>query len=343
MTRLPAERHKLEGIQFGRGIAAILVVFYHAGRMLPGYAGEMPFAHYFAFGNAGVDFFFVLSGFIIYYVHSNDINQPARLKRYLWRRVTRIYPIYWVVTALVIAIFVLKRDWAHLGAAHVINSLLLIHERQNPILDVAWTLSHEMLFYLVFALAIASRTLGIFVAFAWLLLVTLGVFVPQSDPTLRFIASPYHFEFAMGIAAAFAAKKWQIAAAPLIALLGLLLFMIVASLFNDIAVRDVALGRILYGSASALIVFGIAVWETSGRIRFPAWAAFLGAASYSIYLIHTLPIGWLGKVAARLFPAHNHPDLVYVAISLGAVAVGCALYRFVEKPLQNAIRTIRVE
>ena len=68
--------HRLLGIQAGRGFAALLVVFYHATKMisLPQYAGHEPLHGFFQFGHAGVDFFFVLSGFIIMYVHYDDVD-----------------------------------------------------------------------------------------------------------------------------------------------------------------------------------------------------------------------------------------------------------------------------
>ena len=67
-------RDRLVGIQAARGAAALLVVFYHAGRMLSldQYVGNDPLRGLFRFGHAGVDFFFVLSGFIIYFVHHKD-------------------------------------------------------------------------------------------------------------------------------------------------------------------------------------------------------------------------------------------------------------------------------
>ena len=59
----------------------------------------LPFGGLFLFAHAGVDFFFVLSGFIIYRVHRGDIGSPHRLSRYAWRRFVRIYPTYWIILA----------------------------------------------------------------------------------------------------------------------------------------------------------------------------------------------------------------------------------------------------
>jgi peptidoglycan/LPS O-acetylase OafA/YrhL len=108
--RAPADRSvdrsgsqgKLSGVQTARGVAALTVVLYHATRALslPQYLGYIPFGNSLGFGHAGVDFFFVLSGFIIMHAHTADIGRPERLYRYMWRRVTRIYPIYWVVTLI---------------------------------------------------------------------------------------------------------------------------------------------------------------------------------------------------------------------------------------------------
>ena len=44
----------------------------------------------------GVNFFFVPSGFIIFFAHAKDVGRPARIGTYLWRRFARVYPTYWV-------------------------------------------------------------------------------------------------------------------------------------------------------------------------------------------------------------------------------------------------------
>lgn len=171
-TGAPARRPTLQSIQAGRGLAASLVVAYHGGRMLalPQYVGYVPLHGIFAFGHAGVDFFFVLSGFIISYVHHADVGRPRRLMHYAFQRVTRIYPVYWAATAIVILSLFFSHDpAAQLAPLHVAASLLLIPHNQEPVLGVAWTLEHEMLFYLAFGVAILSRRLGGVLYFAaWL-------------------------------------------------------------------------------------------------------------------------------------------------------------------------------
>lgn len=98
----------------------------------------------------------------------------------------------------------------------------------------------------------------------------------------------------------------------------------------------------MYGVCSALIVYGLAVWEMRGNVSYPDWAAYLGAASYSVYLIHTFLLGWIGKGVAKIIVPGSAPSLLYFAVAIGAVSGGCALYQFVERPLQTLIRSISV-
>ncbi|MFL5251667.1 MAG: acyltransferase family protein [Rhodopila sp.] len=146
---------------------------------LPQYLGHIPFGNAFGFGHAGVDFFFVLSGFIISYAHAADIGRPERSGRYAWRRITRIYPLYWVVTAIEV-MSPAPDAAARLAPGHVPRSLLL-PETGSPIVGVVWTLWSEMLFYLVFTLPVLNRRFGVPLAAATLLLVSTGTLVPPHD------------------------------------------------------------------------------------------------------------------------------------------------------------------
>ena len=101
-------KHKLQGIEAARGIAAAMVVVYHAARHLDANGLGLPWAAGLEkFGHAGVDFFFVLSGFIILFAHWEDVGVRAALPRYAERRCTRIFPLYWPVLAAYFALAVL--------------------------------------------------------------------------------------------------------------------------------------------------------------------------------------------------------------------------------------------
>jgi len=95
---------KLSGIEISRGLAASAVVLYHVARHL-NQAYSMPtLASVFQFGHAGVDVFFVISGFIIVYVHYKDIGASDRLGHYVGRRITRVMPAYWIALAITVLI-----------------------------------------------------------------------------------------------------------------------------------------------------------------------------------------------------------------------------------------------
>ena len=80
-----AHPDRLLGIQLARGMAAFLVCAFHFQNGLSWIVGYVPFWGVFEFGRSGVDFFFVLSGFIIFLVHADDIGRGHRLSRYTWR------------------------------------------------------------------------------------------------------------------------------------------------------------------------------------------------------------------------------------------------------------------
>lgn len=102
---------KLSEVQAFRGLAALLVVFLRATLIGREYF-QVDFAQgSFAFGYAGVDFFFVLSGFIISYAHPKDIGVSGAMLPYLCKRAIRIYPCYWLLTLAILPVYFLKPDF----------------------------------------------------------------------------------------------------------------------------------------------------------------------------------------------------------------------------------------
>ena len=337
---------QLLGIQAARGIAAFLVVLSHSEHMLslPQYVGHAPLAGIFGFGHAGVDFFFVLSGFIIFFVHHSDIGKPSSLGRYVRRRLTRIYPIYWVVTAVVIALaFFSSERAARLETVHVLASLLLVPHGQDPLLGVAWTLQHEMLFYLFFGMMILSRWVGGILFAAWVVLVLIQmVFVPGIS-ILAFIGGSYHLQFFMGILAAWLVLTDRVPVPRTLALVGTLAFL-AAGIGERAGLFPVAklTSRLLFGTASLLVVAGLASAERQGRFRVGKFPAFMGSASYSLYLVHTIAIGLTARLLAALHLFNGMPDwLVLGVVSISAVIAGCAVHVWIERPLLKLLQNRR--
>lgn len=330
---------RLNGLQALRGVAAVAVLLYHSMRHLVKNGVELPFARLFQPGHAGVDLFFILSGFIILHVHLGDIGQPDRLARYGWQRFARLMPIYWIALGLTV-IALLPGHPEAVPAPALIASASLWPTWEEPLLGVAWTLQHEALFYLAFALLIASRRLGLALFalwFGWVAGEAVGLLPPLAVPRL---GSAANLEFLAGMIAARMVAKGRVPAPAAVALLGAAGF-VMAGMLEATGRMDGHgdLARLGYGLPSALLIAGLAAWESARARTFPAALVMLGEASYSLYLFHLLGIGIAWQVWLRLGPdAAAYPIACFTALGGGAVVLGLAAHRWVEAPLMARLR-----
>lgn len=339
----------LLGLQAARGVAALLVVLYHAERALalPQYVGHAPWAGVTRFGHAGVDFFFVLSGFIIFHVHGSDLGRPAALPRYAARRAVRIYPAYWAATAALLAVAAASHGLAALPAPGALLPILLLAPGgPPPPLGVAWTLTHEAGFYLLFGLAIWNRRLGLLAALACAVLGVVPL-PPGLEPLRAWGAGAYDALFPLGIAAAWAAQHARARRPRALALGGVALFLLAGALEDAGLLPPNGLpGRLAYGLPAAAVILGLVQMERAGRLRVPPALAALGAASYSVYLVHSPVLGYAARAMAAFGLLPLLPDAGAMALaSAAAVAAGLAFHRRVERPLAAAagLRTPRAE
>ncbi|MDP3379683.1 MAG: acyltransferase family protein, partial [Brevundimonas sp.] len=154
-------RRQLKTLQVGRGLAALAVLLYHASitLALPKYLDD-PVATWALAGSSGVHFFFVLSGVIITLAHLGQINHPQKASAFLWRRFRRIYPPLWVACGLsIIGMMFVGAGIPDAGSLFSAFALTPVeHER---VLAVAWTLRHEVVFYILFMTLILSVRLGV--------------------------------------------------------------------------------------------------------------------------------------------------------------------------------------
>jgi exopolysaccharide production protein ExoZ len=331
---------KLTGIEAGRGVAATLVLLYHVARYLDNAAGAPLLRDVFAFGHAGVDFFFVISGFIILFVHYDDVGAPARLGRYVGRRFTRLMPTYWVALALTVAMHIAGRQGAP-SLADLALSASLLPSNQEMVLGIAWTLRFEVLFYALFCVLIVSRRGGLAVLALWLLATALGA---VADVYPGWVPVPfygaYNLEFFLGMAAAYVLRSSTVPRPRLVLAVGLALFC-AAAVFEDIHLLDGYgnAARLAYGIPGAIIVLGIAEADRHDLLRVPAVLRAVGAASYSIYIFQFIFIGtaWQVLLGARL--AHVLPvGVAFVVLALAVLVGGVVMSRCVEHPLMRLVR-----
>ena len=352
-------REVLNSMRLYRAAASLLVVLWHLGGKVaePKYFSEPLFSHLFtANGSAGVNFFFVLTGFV-FALHSwRDVDQPDRLPRYLWRRLLRIYPLYlvvfaavWVAQSLVHATEV-PTDPVLLFKSAVLMPLDpdVVGGTGAPVLFVAWTLQYFVLMYLLFGLLIVSRIAGILVI-ATLAIWQLASIVMGFDAPLGFLKVWPFAQCGAGVIVGLIVRGrwWEHLARPALWLAGAGFVATVAVIkvpifFPDaLAAWDFNLRPAAFGAIACLLLFGLVTLERQGWR--PQWRAglLLGDASYALYLIHAPAMG----VVLKLAVAAGLTGLAGASLAWGTALVVCiaaaiVVHRWIEEPLVTASRKL---
>ncbi|MGJ3230227.1 MAG: acyltransferase family protein [Oceanicaulis sp.] len=337
---------KLEWIQVLRAIAAALVLIAHLSQHEDRFLSSQVIPLWVSAGVSGVDLFFVLSGFVMVYVtrHAAHGLTPF-IGRFLYARVTRIYPAYWLATLATLAGYLafagmLQRDF---GELNFVTSFLLWPDSHPPIVPVGWTLIHEMYFYLVFAaMLLAPRRFLPFLLAGWLLLVVLAQPYAASPLTLV-ITHPLTAEFILGcVVGLLVTSGRRRFAAPVIAA-GLIWWVAVTASISWTGHESMPAGwmRVLaYGAPCALLVYGVACLDIDGRRRAPAPLVLAGDWSYALYLVHLPIIAALVRVWGRLFPDGGAVSALGFWIVGAAVcfASAASMHHLFEKPMLGLTR-----
>lgn len=347
---------RLSSLQVGRGVAAVLVLLFHtAGNLArPKYFGAAadPLERLCYFGGqAGVAFFFVLSGFIIHHVNQHRIAGGDWLD-YLRRRAMRLYPTYLVLFACVyLPALAVPSISGHMptDAATLLRSLLLLPQDRAvvggtgaPVLVAAWSLQYEVYFYVLFAVAFVSRLLWRAVAAIVVGGIAATAAAGVTDFPAGFVFNPLVLLFFIGVAVSVACRSAWVPPRPRLGVaIGL------AALAATGAAADVvreaaphALFDALYGLCSAVVILCLVHAQRQGRLRWAdgGLAVRLGEASYALYLMHFPVVSVLSKVAVLVLPA----GVAGASIAFGAIVVACCalalvFHRRIEQPMIAAV------
>lgn len=298
----------MEGL---RGFAAFIVFVFHYLYYIEPYIEHAPIFSQIVstighLGNAGVDLFFVLSGYLIY---GSLISRPQPFKKYFSRRIMRIYPVFTLIFAIYVALSYAMPEFnripapasdalAYLAASFFLLGPLLVPVW--PLIPVAWSLSYEMFSYLAIPLLIVGLRLRqrspvwriTFFLVVAALYFGFCVFFTGQSRVLMFIAGIVLYEV----------RTFTRARPP-----GLLLTLFACVISSTAYMvlysgrNDVPLNTLLLFVAFYLLCFHVFAYPQSWLTRFFVWTPlrWFGNMSYSFYMTHVLSM----RVFALLIPS----------------------------------------
>ncbi|WP_158930037.1 acyltransferase [Acidisphaera sp. S103] len=341
------EKANLTGLQILRAVAALLVVCHHSLKeSRPLFEHGIP-APLVVMGASGVDIFFVISGFIMYYTNHNRFGRANVSGDFFIRRIIRIVPMYWICTlAIVFLHFTGLYRHMQITRESVALSLLFL-PTPNVVIGFGWTLNYEMYFYAVLALwlLIGTRRSGILgPLFSIPLIVIICQFLPPSEAS--YLGNPTVLEFCFGFAVAAAYTRGYIPdglgrAALLVGIAGIVLGAFGPRIGGDqggTAGLDPNIRFLLWGvPAVALLVFALSIRPPETYLGKSIVA--MGDASYSIYLTQTFVIISYARILkTNVLLDVPRPICILIPVVV-SVLVGLASYHIIERPMNEHLKT----
>ena len=334
----------LDVLQLFRGFAALMVVLHHSIGSLKYYHKiDYIFLDYVALvGKFGVDFFFVLSGFIITYSAYYKYNEPNAFSNYVKNRLIRIYVPYLPIGIFMLVVYTLLPGFSNGNRDLSFLTSLTLIPHGNPALSVAWTLSFELCFYLLFSLSFFSKKVWNGFVFVWFIAIILFTYSPLSSlpflkiPIFRILFLPYNIEFILGFLLALVIiKKLKLNLVLGIFALVLIFFTFLFGIINHSKLFKFDL-NLLFALGIFLIIY-IAIYYCNFKLKSSSVFMLVGNASYSIYLTHN----FLQMILIRFYPKIS--SIASVMIALFAVLILCGIvgygyYLIFEKKVMNSIK-----
>lgn len=344
----------LHNAQILRFVAAFMVLFGHVQHeateaLFMRGRDYTPWAPVFLPG--GVDIFFVLSGFIMMHLGHASFGQPRTAGHFLVRRWTRVAPMYWLFTTLMVVALLLfpshvthkSLQWGHVLASYVFLPWENAYGKFYPILILGWTLNFEMFFYGVMALALTlPRRWGPLFLVASLGLLggggALGLVWPDWLAPLRFWGNPIVLEFLMGIGVAWLRiRGLRLSGAQAGLLVALALCWMVLFHQGGITGTHWVWRWGWMGVPAALLVLAAVCLPESPQP--PAWKRWLsrgGDWSFAIYLSHPFSLTLVAMAWQRLGWESVHG---YIAASvLAGVIAGKLVHELIEVPVTRGLK-----
>jgi peptidoglycan/LPS O-acetylase OafA/YrhL len=327
---------RLSMVQVSRGIAILFVLIGHVNIL---YYSKFQY-DWFYLGRwertGGVDFFFIVTGFMIYYLYHRHIGVQSKAREFLLKRLIRIYPLLWIFTIVTIIIFslfpVLGKGYT---AEEIIKSLILFPMKE-PIISSAWSLSHVMFFYFLFTCLMFSPKIFKPILIGW---VSATVLFELLFPDIAtFIFSFSTLEIVAGSLVAYLMLNYKLGYSTQMIFIGFAgyLFVWLNNVYDFAALHS----PLLYCLFSMLIMLGISIKDRKVR-DIPKSLSLMGDASYSIYITH----GPFLQLYIFIFQKFQLIGALGYFLSMCLVIFctvlsGCAVYKLIEKPMSKKLRSM---
>jgi exopolysaccharide production protein ExoZ len=341
----------MEGL---RGFAVFLVFLVHYASLIEPWltagaatAGVVDAIH--TIGNAGVDLFFVLSGFLIY---GSLIRRETPFLPYMRQRVTRIYPAFTVVFALYVALsFAMPSQskipaGAFAGGIYLLQNFLLLPGLFpiEAMITVAWSLSYEMFYYIVLPATILVFGLrqrrpqwrvGFFLAVA-VVIVLVCALVGGPIRLVMFIA---------GILLVEAMGSGRLPVARSVVAMAVLFAGLATTLVKIPGAAGAVVHSVILAATFFTLCFCCFKHPDAPLTRAFTWTPmrWLGNMSYSYYLLHGLALKAGFMALGKLMPATANEPLFFLAMLVPMFVLTLIpttlLFLFVERPFSLARQT----
>ncbi|GAB7007661.1 acyltransferase [Nocardioides sp. AN3] len=344
----------LQNLQGLRGAAGLIVVIAHVSGT-NGFEQRVFGSIWTAVlnmpANTAVDTFFVISGLTMVVTTWRTFDEPRSGRRFLLRRIGRIYPLYFLVnTALVVLLVVSPHtvSFQHEGpGTSILQSYLLLPQQGRLPVLVAWSLVYEMYFYAVFAIALMlgrsrlPRVLGVWVV----LTLALTAFASGStNPYVALLANPMSLEFVLGVVIGLAVvhgrliRPLPVVVAAALSYGGCLVFLTLCG-WTGFPSDSVRVMLVLV--PAGLVVYSAICLEVRHGYVLPVFLRRVGDASYSLFLTHVPALTLLAILLSGRLPGTPWVHLLSIpAAFVVVVSVALTCHRLLERPMQRAVQRL---
>jgi exopolysaccharide production protein ExoZ len=292
-------------------------------------------------GHAGVDIFFVISGFVMLLTSEPLRTRPGGWRYFLLRRLIRIVPLYWLALTLKVAlVYGVPSVAAHpqISISHLVSSYLFLPALappgvEAPFMAVGWTLNYEMLFYTLCTAALFFGASPVrFVGIVLSSLIAFGLVHPTGTPFYASYTNPIVIEFIFGMFVALLARRrpqahWIICLAVIVG----------GFVVISLAVVDPIEWRaLIWGVPAMLVLLGVTTLEDTWRRIIPPVLLLLGDSSYALYLVHTFVVPAVVIVCAMA--GLRSPWMIVVICVSVSIGLSVVIHLRLELPITEWLK-----